>query len=67
MNAYYAHLLTLVRRMYDLDAAYALEILAPNTQYPHVHPSALIDPAPENRRGAPRRTVAVQNNSYGLP
>ncbi|CAG8560256.1 3813_t:CDS:10, partial [Acaulospora colombiana] len=50
-----------------LDAAYALEILAPNTVYPHVPPSALIDPAPENRRGAPRRFVAVQSGSYGLP
>ncbi|PVG01654.1 hypothetical protein CPB86DRAFT_727459 [Serendipita vermifera] len=67
MNAYYSHLLNVVRRMYELDAAYALEILAPNTVYPHVPPSALIDPAPENRRGAPRRFVAVQSGSYGLP
>jgi hypothetical protein len=67
MNAYYSHLLSVTRRMYELDAAYALEILAPNTVYPHVPPSALIDPAPENRRGAPRRVVAVQSGSYGLP
>lgn len=53
--------------MYDVDPAYNLEILAPYTTYPHVPPLALIDPAPENRRGAPRRTVAVQNNSYHLP
>lgn len=66
MNAYHSHLLTLVRKMYDMDAAYNLEILSPFTTYPHVPPAALIDPAPENRRGAPRRTVAVQNNSYGL-
>jgi len=66
MNAYHAHLLNLVRKMHSIDTAYALEILAPYTHYPHVPPSALVDPTPENRRQALRRAAANQN-SYGLP
>lgn len=61
MNAYYVHLLAVTRRMCEIDDAYAPEILQPYTVYPHVPPSALVDPAPENRRGQPRRNAAVQN------
>ena len=45
--------------MYDIDDAYAPEVLQPYTMYPHVPPSALVDPAPENRRGQPKRGVAA--------
>src|SRR4051794_9119895 len=66
MNAYYQHLEHLVQQMYEIDESYALNILAPFTRYPHVPPSALIEPSPENRRGAPRRSAAVYQNTQNV-
>ncbi|KAG8834850.1 hypothetical protein FRC17_006782 [Serendipita sp. 399] len=65
MNAYYNHLLALVRRMHDLDDAYALDVIAPHTVYPHVSPSSLVDPLPDNRRHL-RRPGAAQK-VYNAP
>ncbi|KAG9053291.1 hypothetical protein FS842_008392 [Serendipita sp. 407] len=66
MNAYYNHLLGLVRRMHDMDDAYALNVIAPYTAYPHVSPSSLVDPLPDNRRHLrrPGATQRVYNASY---
>jgi len=63
LSAYYRHLEELVRQMYPLDEAFMLSVLAPNTMYPHVSPTAMLELSDANRR--PTRRAHANGHAGG--